>query len=146
MNTIFKNLKVVELSSVLAGPLCGSFFAELGAQVLKIENKTTQGDVTRQWKLSNENNSASLGSYYAAANFGKTILLLDLNNPQDKKKLTDEITNADVVISNYKPSTAKKYQLNYEHIKQLNPTIIFAQLNGFEESMPFYKPKQVLCI
>jgi len=134
MKTIFKNLKVIELSSVLAGPLCGSFFAELGAQVLKIENKTTGGDVTRQWKLSNESKIASLGSYYAAANFGKTIQFLDLNEVKDKQMLMTEIAKADVLISNYKPSTTKKYQLNYEYIKQHNTSVIYAQLNGFEES------------
>ena len=48
-------LKVLDISSVLAGPLTGSFFAEMGAEVLKIENKRTGGDVTRQWKLSSEN-------------------------------------------------------------------------------------------
>ena len=51
---MFKNLKVLELSSVLAGPAVGMFFSELGAQVVKVENKTTNGDVTRKWKLPNE--------------------------------------------------------------------------------------------
>ena len=47
----FKDLLVVELASVLAGPAVGMFFAELGAKVIKIENKVTEGDVTRRWKL-----------------------------------------------------------------------------------------------
>ena len=49
-----KGLRIIELSTVLAGPAVGMFFAELGAQVLKIENKTTGGDVTRTWKLTTE--------------------------------------------------------------------------------------------
>ena len=51
MNSIFKNLKVIELANVLAGPAVGMFFAELGAKVIKIENKSAGGDVTRSWKL-----------------------------------------------------------------------------------------------
>ena len=54
MNNIFSNLKVIELAGVLAGPSVGVFFSELGAKVIKIENKKTQGDVTRTWKISSE--------------------------------------------------------------------------------------------
>ncbi len=54
MKEIFRGVKVVELSSVLAGPAVGMFFAELGAEVIKIENATTGGDVTRSWKLPSE--------------------------------------------------------------------------------------------
>ena len=55
INSIFSDLKIVELSSVLAGPAVGLFFSELGADVIKIENKNTKGDVTRSWKLKSEN-------------------------------------------------------------------------------------------
>ncbi len=51
----FKNLKVIELANVLAGPAVGQFFAELGAEVIKIENVNTQGDVTRKWKTRMKN-------------------------------------------------------------------------------------------
>jgi len=130
----FKNLKIIELSSVLAGPLCGSFFTELGAQVIKVENATTNGDVTRTWKVTREDSSAPLSSYYAAANYGKTVWMLDLNNEEDYQKLQKAIATADIVISNYKPATANKYQLTYQHIKQNKPNIIFAQLFGFSEN------------
>lgn len=134
MHNVFKNLKIIELSSVLAGPLCGSFFAELGAQVIKVENKTTGGDVTRQWKVLSEKPDAPLSSYYSAANFGKSIWKLDLTNLKDRQQLKQEIASADVVISNYKPSASKKFKLDYVHLKQANPNIIYAQLNGFSET------------
>ena len=71
---IFQNLKVVELASVLAGPAVGMFFAELGAEVIKIENKTTGGDVTRSWKLPNETvftdeNGIQDSAYFHAVNY-----------------------------------------------------------------------------
>ena len=58
MNAIFKNIRVIELASVLAGPAVGMFFSELGAKVIKVENATTKGDVTRRWKLPTENPNA----------------------------------------------------------------------------------------
>lgn len=76
---MWRNLKVVELASVLAGPLVGTFFAELGAEVIKIENKTTGGDVTRTWKLPTEDKNNSISAYYAAANFGKKTIFLRLH-------------------------------------------------------------------
>jgi len=118
----------------LAGPLCGSFFAELGAQVIKIENKTTGGDVTRTWKVAGESPANQLGSYYAAANFGKTVWMLNLNDTADYQKLKNAIAKADIILSNYKPSTANKYKLTYQNVKQLKQDIIYAQLFGFGET------------
>ncbi len=105
---MFKNLKVVELASVLAGPLTGTFFAELGAQVIKIENKRTNGDVTRTWRLPTESKERSISAYYSAANYLKEILLLDVTDVLDYKTLIDHIKDADIVITNYKPSSARR--------------------------------------
>ena len=66
-------IKVLDLSGILAGPLTGSFFAELGAEVIKIENKLTGGDATRQWKLPIEDQESPFSAYYYSANFGKKI-------------------------------------------------------------------------
>ena len=75
-NSILKGINVLDLSSVLAGPLTGSFFAECGAKVVKVENEKTAGDVTRTWRTAGELPS-SISAYYAAANYGKEVLLLD---------------------------------------------------------------------
>ena len=71
-NTFFKDLKVIELASVLAGPAVGLFFAELGAKVIKIENQKTGGDVTRIWRLPNEDKDKD----YSAGIIGVKIWLL----------------------------------------------------------------------
>jgi crotonobetainyl-CoA:carnitine CoA-transferase CaiB-like acyl-CoA transferase len=73
-----KGLKVLELASVLAGPSVGMFFAELGATVLKVENMTTRGDVTRNWKLAAEDPSTDISGYFSSVNWGKQSLALDL--------------------------------------------------------------------
>src|SRR5690606_32140152 len=79
----FSGLKIVEFASVLAGPSVGMFFAELGAEVIKIENKTTGGDVTRGWKLPAEDPDSPVSAYFASVNWGKKHLLLDLNDSGD---------------------------------------------------------------
>lgn len=132
----FKHLKVVDISSVLAGPLTGSFFAETGAQVIKIENKNTAGDVTRQWKLPEEAPDCKYSAYYGAANYGKKTLLLDLQEETQRARLEDLISNADIVISNFQKKTAEKLQLTPELITSRYPDIIFAQLSAYDYEDP----------
>jgi len=133
MNTFFKDLKVVELANVLAGPAVGTFFSELGAEVIKIENKLTNGDVTRGWKLPAENKNSLTSAYYASVNYNKKSVFVDLTNEEEKQQIYDLIKNADVVISNYKPGDDVKLSMDYNSLKKINPAIIFAHLSGFGE-------------
>lgn len=128
-----KDLKVVELASVLAGPSVGLFFAELGAEVIKIENKRTGGDVTRSWKLPEEKKSSKTSAYFLAANFGKKHLFLDLTNERDHKKCLSHVKQADIVIVNYKKGGDKKLGLDYNSVKKINSQIIYASIVGFSE-------------
>lgn len=134
LHQFFKDkLKVVELSSVLAGPAVGMFFSELGAEVIKIENKKTGGDMTRSWKLPSENPNAEFSAYYCSVNYKKKTYLLDLEDFNDRQQVHDFIANADIVISNYRKSVAQKLGVDYETLQVLNPKLIFAQLNAFDE-------------
>jgi crotonobetainyl-CoA:carnitine CoA-transferase CaiB-like acyl-CoA transferase len=128
---MFEELKIVELASVLAGPMVGSFFAELGAEVLKIENSTTGGDITRKWKLPNEPQGTSFSAYYAAANYGKKSLLLNLQTSDGYNQVIDFIKNADILIVNFKFGDAKKLGFDYETIKKINQQLIYAEITGF---------------
>lgn len=128
---MWQNLKVIELASVLAGPLVGSFFAELGAKVIKIENKKTNGDVTRQWKLATENKNNSISAYFAAANYNKESIFLDLTIEDDFKQLLTLIKSADIIIQNFKAGDAKKLNLDNENLLKLNKQLIIASINGY---------------
>lgn len=128
----FKGLKVIELASVLAGPAVGAFFAELGAEVIKIENKTTSGDVTRKWKLPSESKEAT-SAYYASVNWNKSVQFLDFSSNTDRQHLYELVKDADIVISNFKLASAKKMGMDYDTLKNINPAIIYAQLTGFGE-------------
>src|SRR5690606_11399850 len=105
-------LKVLDVSSVLAGPLTGSFFAEMGAEVIKIENILSGGDVTRQWKLPTENPKNPYSSYYSSANYGKKVEYMDLTQDEDRQFLEKYLSDADVVISNFQKKTALKLGLD----------------------------------
>lgn len=131
MKTFFKDLKVIELANVLAGPAVGMFFSELGAEVIKIENKLTNGDVTRSWKLANENKDNSVSAYYASVNWNKKIIFSDLSLEDEKQKIYDLIRTADIVISNYKNGDDKKLGMDHETFKKINPQIIYAHITGF---------------
>ena len=128
---MFKNLKVLELSSVLAGPAVGMFFSELGAQVVKVENKTTNGDVTRKWKLPNEKKS-DLSAYFCSVNYNKNYIFLDFNNQKDRTELEILIKNCDIIITNFKGEDAAKFGLGFEDCKKINSNIIYAHIGGFK--------------
>jgi crotonobetainyl-CoA:carnitine CoA-transferase CaiB-like acyl-CoA transferase len=135
-NILFKDLKVLDLSSILAGPLAGSYFAEGGAEVIKIENKLTDGDATRTWKLPSEPKSQKYSAYYVAANFGKKTVMLNLTDAIDRKILENYIITADIVLSNYQKTVAQKLNLEPSDIQKLNPNAIICQLSAYDYDDP----------
>lgn len=130
-NELFKDITVIESASVLAGPSVGMFFAELGADVIKIENKKNKGDVTRSWKLASEDPDHPFSAYYASVNWGKQSLFLDLTLDEDHQKLIEKIKTAQVFICNFKPGDAAKFGLDYKTISTINPAIIYGEITGF---------------
>lgn len=132
----FSGLKVLDISNILAGPLAASFFAELGATVVKVENKLTAGDATRTWKLPGEDPASPYSAYYFSANYGKEVVLLDLTNPADRQKAEEMIADSDVVISNFQKKVAQKLGLLPEETALKYPSLIFAQLSAYEFDDP----------
>jgi len=128
---MLSNLKVIELASVLAGPDVGMFFSEMGAEVIKIENKLIGGDVTRNWKSPNENKNAKVSAYYSSVNWNKKSLFLNLKDKEDKQQVYELITSADIVITNFKPGDDNKLEMDYQTLKKMNPNIIYGSINGY---------------
>jgi crotonobetainyl-CoA:carnitine CoA-transferase CaiB-like acyl-CoA transferase len=127
---LFAGLKIVELAGVLAGPAVGMFFAELGATVIKIENPANNGDVTRSWLLESEAKENQSG-YYSAVNYNKKVLWADLTVATDLEFVLNEIAEADIVIANFKLSSAKKMGLDFETLRSKFPKLIYAQISGY---------------
>lgn len=128
---LFEGLKVVDCSSVLAGPQVGTFFAELGAHVIKFENAKTGGDVTRTWHTPSESKE-KISSYYSSINYKKEIRFVDLTTEKDIALIHSELETADVVLSNFKGSDATKFKLNAELLSQKFPGLIQGVIRGFE--------------
>lgn len=122
-------LTVLDLSSVLAAPSVGSFFAELGAKVIKIESPHFP-DVTRSWFTKQEDNT-SISSYFASVNTFKSYLNIHLFQPEFRQDLEEYIRTASIVLLNFKPKDYSKFNLTPEEIWAINPTIIIGRISGF---------------
>lgn len=131
---MLSQLKVIELASVLAGPDVGMFFAELGANVIKVENKNTGGDATRKWKLSSENKKTNVSAYFSSVNWNKEYLFLDLTKDKDRNQVYELIKDADIVITNYKPGDDVKLKVDYKTLQKYNPSIIYGEITGYGSS------------
>lgn len=129
----FKKIRVIDASSVLAGPSVGMFFAELGAEVVKIEHPTI-GDVTRNWKLPSEDKNTNVSAYFSSVNYKKNYIRLDYTNETDYQKFIDLISNADVLITNFKKGDARKFNLTDEILSQINPKLIHGKISGFGQT------------
>jgi crotonobetainyl-CoA:carnitine CoA-transferase CaiB-like acyl-CoA transferase len=125
----FAGLRLLELAAVLAGPQVGQFFAELGADVLKIE--PLGGDVTRTWRVPGDNPDSSVSAYFASSNWGKQTKVLDLMQPAAQAELHQLAAVADIVLVSYKPGDAAKLSADYATLAASNQRLIYAQLTGY---------------
>lgn len=136
MSGIFEGLRVLESANVLAGPSVGQFFAELGAQVIKVENPRTKGDVTRSWRLPSETDEWNNSAYFSAVNSGKLSIALDLTSSAHFKIFLEFVSKSDILISSYKPGDAEKLHIDYESLKSVNPKLIYGQITGYGNDNP----------
>ena len=127
---MFHNLKVLELASVLAGPSVGQFFAELGAEVIKVENLKSGGDVTRTWKIAGEK-EGDLSAYFCSCNWGKKSVAIDLSIKQGRETIQKLAAQSDIIIASYKPGDAEKLGVSYEQLKMNNAQLIYGQITGY---------------
>lgn len=127
---MISSLKVIDASTVLAGPSVGMFFAELGAQVIKIEHPI-HGDVTRSWKLASENNASPVSAYFSSINFGKKYLKIDLKNETDYAQFIELIQDADILLTNFKKGDDEKFNLTEDVLRSVNPRLIHGKISGF---------------
>jgi crotonobetainyl-CoA:carnitine CoA-transferase CaiB-like acyl-CoA transferase len=135
-----QGLLVLETAGVLAGPAVGMFLAECGARVVKVENPRSGGDVTRQWKLPEEDAASPVSAYFSSVNHGKEHLMLDLKQAQDRAIFDDLLRGADVLITNHLAAAAATLGLDRGRIRSLNPRLVHGHIKGFADqpSRPAY--------
>ncbi len=123
----FAGLKVLEFANILAGPAVGQFCAELGATVVKVEHPSG-GDPTRGWRLTTEGADA-VSAYFSSVNRGKHSIALDFR--RDAQRVQQLVGWADVVIVGFKPGDEVKFGLDYDHVRNKNPGLIYLQLTAY---------------
>lgn len=124
-------LRVIDLSRILAGPFAAMILADLGADVIKIEEPTC-GDESRGFGPFTEGFSA----YFISINRGKRSVTLNLKEKKGKEILKELVKKADILMENYRPGIMKRLGLDYEVLKQVNPGLIYAACSGFGQSGP----------
>jgi crotonobetainyl-CoA:carnitine CoA-transferase CaiB-like acyl-CoA transferase len=129
MNSPLHGLKILELANVLAGPAVGQFFAELGAEVLKVE--APGGDVTRSWRLPNEQPKEGRSAYFCAANWGKSSRVIDLRTDEGKLELQPLLAEADVLLTSYKAGDAARFGIDAENLRMQHPRLIIGEISGY---------------
>lgn len=127
---MISRLKVIDASTVLAGPSVGMFFAELGAEVIKVENPILP-DVTRSWKTALEDKDSTVSAYFSSINFRKTYLKIDLKEEAGRNQFIELIREADVLITNFKKGDATKFNITDELLFAVNPSLIHGKISGF---------------
>ncbi len=133
------DIKVVDLSRVLAGPWSTQNLADLGADVIKIERPRV-GDDTRSWGppfVSHTEGDAQDAAYFFCANRNKRSLTLDFTTDKGREILIKLIAQADVLIENYKVGGLKKYGLDYDSLSRINPRLIYCSITGFGQDGPY---------
>ena len=126
-------IKVVDLSRVLAGPSATQCLADLGAEVIKIERPET-GDETREWAPPQFADGTS--AYFATVNRNKQSVTVDISTAAGQDIIKKMVADADVLVENYKVGGLKKYGLDYDSLKTLNPRLVYASLTGFGQTGP----------
>ena len=134
MNGPLDGVKIIDLSTIVSGPLAGSLLGDQGADVIKIESPLRPDNARFMGPLRGEN-----GALFAAANRSKRSLALDLKKEGAKEIIYTLIKNSDVVMDNFRPGILKKLNLEYEDIKKHNPKIIQLSITGYGVDGPYSK-------
>jgi CoA:oxalate CoA-transferase len=123
-------IRVIELANFIAGPLCGTLLADMGADVIKIE--PPQGDMGRATPPIRNGESVS----FTALNRNKRSLVLDLKRPEAQEVMRRLAAKSDVFVEANRPGALEKMGLGAEHLKAVNPKIIYTSVSGFGQTGP----------
>ncbi|WP_262028769.1 CaiB/BaiF CoA transferase family protein [Microvirga sp. Mcv34] len=134
-----EGLKVLELARILAGPWVGQLLADLGADVVKVE-RPGAGDDTRGWGppfVEGAEGEHLSAAYFHSCNRGKRSIAVDFESPEGQELVRKLASHADVVIENFKVGGLKKYGLDYESLKAVNPRLVYCSITGFGQDGPY---------
>ena len=133
------HIRVLDLSRIMAGPWASQIFADLGADVIKIE-RLGRGDDTRSWGppflKDAEGKDTTDAGYFLAVNRGKRSMELDIATAEGQRVVRELVRHCDIVIENFKVDTLDRYGLGYDDLKAIRPDIIYCSVTGFGQTGP----------
>jgi crotonobetainyl-CoA:carnitine CoA-transferase CaiB-like acyl-CoA transferase len=135
MTQALSGIRVLDLSNVLAGPLCAYQLALLGAEVIKVEVPES-GDLARQLGADAQLNACHMGASFLAQNAGKKSVTLNLKSAQGKAVLHRLVASADVLVENFRPGVMARLGVSYDELKQTNPKLVYCAISGFGQEGP----------
>ncbi|MCB1591040.1 MAG: CoA transferase [Alphaproteobacteria bacterium] len=139
MKKSLQNIRVLDLSRVLAGPYCTQILGDLGAEIIKIE-KPGAGDDTRLWGppflKDRSGNDTNESAYYLAINRNKKSVAVDIKTEEGQQIIHQLLQTSDILIENFKVGGLKKYGLGYAQLKDKYPKLIYCSITGFGQSGP----------
>ena len=128
-----RDIRVVELASFIAGPYCAQLFADLGAEVIKLE-LPDGGDPMRQWGKRPEDGHSV---WWSVIGRNKKSITLDVRTPDGQRIARQLVAKADVFVENFRPGTVEGWGLGYEQLKPINPGLIMVRISGFGQTGPY---------
>jgi crotonobetainyl-CoA:carnitine CoA-transferase CaiB-like acyl-CoA transferase len=140
MSQQLSNIRVLDLSRILAAPWAAQMLGDMGADVIKVERPRV-GDDSRHFgppflKDADGNNTLD-SAFFISANRSKRSITINLSKPEGQKLVLELLAQSDVLIENYKVGDLKRYGLDYESLRQVNPKLIYCSVTGFGQTGPY---------
>jgi crotonobetainyl-CoA:carnitine CoA-transferase CaiB-like acyl-CoA transferase len=126
MNGILEGVTVLDLSKVIAGPLCGQMLGDMGAEVIKVE-QPQQGDENRNWAAYVNGESCN----FMSVNRNKKDLTLNLKDAKGLEILYELVKSVDVLIENFRPGVTKRLKIDFDTLHKINPKLIYCTISGY---------------
>ncbi|MBP6125211.1 MAG: CoA transferase [Leptotrichiaceae bacterium] len=131
---VLQGVTILDMTRVLAGPFSGMMFADMGADVIKIETPK-KGDDSRSFGPFKNGESA----YFMNLNRNKRGITINLKNPEGVKVFLELVAKADILLENFRPGTMEKLGIGYEKLKEINPKLVYGCVSGFGHYGPYSK-------
>jgi crotonobetainyl-CoA:carnitine CoA-transferase CaiB-like acyl-CoA transferase len=131
-DNIFDGIRVLDFTDFLAGPLCGMYLADFGAEVIKVENLRSGGNFVRNAMPREPKTNRSM--YFQNLNRGKKAVAIDLKNEDGKKMFAELIKSADVLVENNRPGVMERLGFGWETVHELNPNLIMCSVSGYGQT------------
>ncbi len=136
-NGALEGIRVIDLTRVIAGPLCTQTLGDLGAEVIKVERPGEGDDVRRVGPPWMPGREAETSTYFQAVNRNKYSVTVNFSEPEGAELIRRMVSEADVLVENYRPGTLAKYGLGYDDLRKINPRLVYCSISGFGQDGPY---------